>query len=45
MRAARLLGSGSCEELAGLFGGGQGADDVQVGAAEEDAVGSGVGGR
>ena len=43
MRAARLLGIGRCQEVGGLFGGGQGADDVEIGAAEEDGVGGEAG--
>ena len=37
-------GVGVCEELRRFLRGGQGADDVEVGAAEEDGVGREVGG-
>ncbi len=39
-----LVGIGARQEVGGLFGGGQGADDVEIGAAEEDGVGREAGG-
>src|SRR5208283_4903208 len=39
-----LVGVGVGEEAGGLLGGGESADGVEVGAAEERAIGGGVGG-
>ena len=44
MRAARLWGRGRRRNCGGFLGGGQGADDVEIGAAEENRVGAEVGG-